>query len=67
MPRLLALAALLFALPSYAEVTIDWVTVGDPANAADPAISASCPTGGCYGAVADTYRIGKYEVTNLAR
>jgi sulfatase modifying factor 1 len=36
-------------------VTIDWVTVGDPGNAADT-------TG--YGAVAETYLIGKYEVTN---
>jgi sulfatase modifying factor 1 len=35
-------------------VLIDWVTVGDPGNAADT-------TG--YGAVADTYRIGTYEVT----
>jgi len=35
-------------------VTIDWVTVGDPGNANDT-------TG--YGAVADSYRIGKYEVT----
>ena len=35
-------------------VTIDWVTVGDPGNAADT-------TG--YGAVADSYQIGKYEVT----
>ena len=35
-------------------VTIDWVTVGDPGNTADS-------TG--YGAVADSYRIGKYEVT----
>jgi sulfatase modifying factor 1 len=35
-------------------VTLDWVTVGDPGNAADT-------TG--YGAVASPYRIGKYEVT----
>ena len=35
-------------------VTIDWVTVGDPGNAADT-------TG--YGAVPDAYRISKYEVT----
>jgi len=35
-------------------VTIDWVTVGDPNNTADD-------TG--YGAVADAFRIGKYEVT----
>ena len=41
-------------------VTIDWVTVpgtGTP-NACD-----SQPQG-CFGSVADTYRIGKYEVTN---
>jgi formylglycine-generating enzyme required for sulfatase activity len=36
-------------------VTIDWVTVGDPGNAADT-------TG--YGAVGYTYKISKYEVTN---
>ena len=36
-------------------VTIDWVTVGEPGNAADT-------TG--FGAVADVYRISKYEVTN---
>ena len=36
-------------------VTIDWVTVGDPGNAADAA------TG--YGVVADAFQIGKYEVT----
>jgi len=38
-----------------ASVTIDWVTVGDPGNAADT-------TG--YGALANAYQIGKYEVTN---
>lgn len=38
-----------------AAVTIDWVTVGDPGNAADS-------TG--YGAVGYEYQIGKYEVTN---
>ncbi|MFM7520363.1 MAG: formylglycine-generating enzyme family protein [Planctomycetota bacterium] len=36
-------------------VTIDWVTVGNPGNANDPA------TG--YGTVADSYQIGKYDVT----
>ncbi len=35
--------------------TIDWVTVGDPENVADT-------TG--YGAVADSFRIMKYEFTN---
>jgi len=58
MPRLLALAVLVFAIPAHAEVTIDWVTVGDPGN--------SCETqaGGCFGGVSYEYRIGKYEVTN---
>ncbi len=55
MPRLLALAALLFALPAQAIVTVDWVTVGGPGNAADN-------TG--FGAVAARYRISKTEVTN---
>jgi sulfatase modifying factor 1 len=35
-------------------VTIDWVTVGDPGNAADDTT---------YGAVAASYQIGKYDVT----
>jgi sulfatase modifying factor 1 len=39
-----------------ATVTMDWVTVGNPGNAADSL------TG--YGAVDHTYQIGKYEVTN---
>ncbi len=52
----LAVAAVSFALaaPIAHAVTIDMVTVGDPNNTADD-------TG--YGAVADAYRIGKYEVT----
>ena len=52
----LALATIALAIshtPCLA-VTIDWVTVGDPGNTADD-------TG--YGAVADPFRIGKYEVT----
>lgn len=48
------LAAL--ALPSPATVTIDYVTVGNTGNAADPL------TG--YGSVSYEYNIGKYEVTN---
>jgi sulfatase modifying factor 1 len=43
------------AVPAHA-VTIDWVTVGDPGNAADTA-----PSG--YGAVADSFQIGTYKVT----
>ena len=50
----LLLAALI--LPSSATVTIDWVSVGNAGNAADPS------TG--FGAVAYEYKIGKYEVTN---
>ena len=38
-------------------ITIDWVTVGDPGNAADTA-----PAG--YGAVAAAFQIMKYEFTN---
>ena len=55
MSRLLALAALLLAFPAHAWVTFDWVTVGDPGNPADDA---------GRGAVAYTYRISQYEVTN---
>ena len=39
-----------------ASVTMDWVTVGNPGNEADPL------TG--FGAVGYSYQIGKYEVTN---
>ena len=59
-PRRLAtavLAALLLAsltVPARA-VTIDWVTVGDPGNAADDTT---------YGAVATSFQIMKYEFTN---
>jgi sulfatase modifying factor 1 len=49
-------AALLISIVSSAHaVTIDWVTVGDPGNAADT-------TG--YGAVADAFKIMKFEWTN---
>jgi formylglycine-generating enzyme required for sulfatase activity len=57
---LLPIIALLLALPGavHAEVTIDWVTVGDPGN------DCETQTQGCFGAVAYTYQISKYEVTN---
>lgn len=48
--------ALHVAPPTAAAVTIDWVTVGDPGNAADPLAGR--------GAVNMDYRIGKYDVTN---
>ncbi|RLS43287.1 MAG: PEP-CTERM sorting domain-containing protein [Planctomycetota bacterium] len=44
------------AVPAHA-VTIDWVTVGDPGNAADTA-----PAG--FGAVSTSFQIMKYEFTN---
>jgi formylglycine-generating enzyme required for sulfatase activity len=61
----LALAATLLAPPTASAVTIDWVTVGSPGNAADtnpvncgPSSASPC------GVVATPYKIGKYEVTN---
>jgi sulfatase modifying factor 1 len=57
--RLLAMLAALMPImmTGYAEAaTIDWVTIGAPANLADPA------TG--FGAVADNFDIMKYEWTN---
>jgi formylglycine-generating enzyme required for sulfatase activity len=52
----LLIAASVFSSLASASVTIDWVTVGNAGNAADPL------TG--FGAVAYEYKIGKYEVTN---
>ena len=48
-------AALAVITSASASVTIDWVNVGNPGNAADS---------NGYGAVAYAYKIGKYEVTN---
>ena len=47
----------LFGTPAQ-PVTIDWVTVADPGNACE------VQSQGCFGAVAEIYRISKYEVTN---
>jgi formylglycine-generating enzyme required for sulfatase activity len=55
-------AAFLSLAPAASAVTIDWVTVGDPGNPADTQVMGDGTTG--YGAVAYSYRIGKYEVTN---
>lgn len=53
---MVGMAALLGVLAVSAHaITIDWVTVGDPGNAADT-------TG--YGAVADAFRIMKFEFQN---
>ena len=51
----IALAVGFLSVASTHAGIIDWVTVGDPGNAADT-------TG--YGAVADSFRIMKYEFTN---
>jgi hypothetical protein len=48
------------AVPAHA-VTIDWVTVGDPGNAYDTINTGTNPN---YGAVADSFRIMKFEFTN---
>ena len=50
------LALPFWSATSVRAVTIDWVTVGNAGNAADP------ETG--HGAVSHAYRIGTYEVTN---
>jgi sulfatase modifying factor 1 len=51
----LAATAVLISSASASTTTMEWVTVGNPGNAADT-------TG--YGAVSYAYNIGKYEVTN---
>ena len=52
---LVALLITIVSLPHAGAVTIDWVTVGDPGNAADT-------TG--YGAVAEEFRVLEFEWTN---
>lgn len=48
-----------------ASITMDWVMVGNPGNAADIADGDSSTAGvQRYGSVAYAYQIGKYEVTN---
>jgi formylglycine-generating enzyme len=43
-------------------VVIDWVTVGNPGNPADPRQTVDLTSG--HGSVGYLYRIGKFEVTN---
>ena len=47
-----------------AEVTFDWATIAHPGNAPDQLYLANNPEEVRFGAVDDTYRISKYEVTN---
>jgi len=53
----LMLAGLALPRAHATPITIEWVTVGDPGNAADTA-----PAG--YGAVADSFQIMKFEFQN---
>ncbi len=59
---LLGLAPLFAAPPPSAAVTIDWVAIGNPGNAADTP-SSNCFSASC-GSVSSSYNISKYEVTN---
>jgi len=56
---MMALVVLTLSVTAARAATIEWVTVGDPGNAADQDYGD-----GQFGAVSVTYRIGKYEVTN---
>jgi formylglycine-generating enzyme required for sulfatase activity len=58
MPRLCSSLLLLLIASSASAVSIDWTPIGNPGNACDPQPQ------GCFGAVAYSYRIGTYEVTN---
>ncbi len=55
---LLLMATSLWLASAASAVVIDWVTVGDPGNACDTQVD------GCFGSVANAYRISKYEITN---
>ena len=50
--------------PLHAQITFDWATVGNPGNLPDQLSTFNNPENLQFGAVANTYRISKYEVTN---
>ncbi len=58
----LVLAAVGLAPLAASAVTIDWVAIGNPGNAADTP-SSNCLAASC-GSVSSSYFISKYEVTN---
>jgi len=61
---LLLFGTLSFALPAHAVVSIDWVPIGDPGNAADfPFTNCERQDGFC-GVVSYNYYISKYDITN---
>ncbi|NOY42096.1 MAG: SUMF1/EgtB/PvdO family nonheme iron enzyme [Planctomycetes bacterium] len=59
---ILAITFFSFSTAHAAPVTFDWATVGNPSNTPDTEVMNDGTTG--YGAVANTYRISKTEVTN---
>ncbi len=67
--RVLIVVVCLMALINFASadtirgIGMDFVTIGNPGNAADTQVMWTDGTTG-YGAVGNAYRIGKYEVTN---
>jgi sulfatase modifying factor 1 len=61
-PTAMGFRAEFVAAPSTG-VVIDWVTIGNPGNAADTP-SSNCNLGGSCGSVPHSYMISKYEVTN---
>lgn len=66
LPLATSLVMALAAASASAAVSIDWVTIGDPGNAAQSAANRahSFGSGGDgFGAVADTYRIARNETT----
>jgi len=52
---LVALIGIAQAVPA---VEVDWVSVNDPGNVCDPQFQ------GCFGSVAYSYRISRFETTN---
>src|SRR5688572_3310171 len=59
----LLVIGMLFASAARAEVSMQWMTVGDTGNVGDTQVMTVDGTSG-YGAVPYSYRIGKHEVTN---
>lgn len=55
---MILISMLLAAAPTQAQVVFDWALVSDAGNACDP------QNNGCFGAVAENYRISKFETTN---
>lgn len=64
--RFLLVASLLLGGQAYAQITFNWVTVGDPGNAADTFVMDKGRLAGTsgYGSVDYPFRIAKEHVTN---